>query len=139
MSFEELPHTADVRIRARAFTLDAIFTDLTKALMQVMYGKREMIIPATPLTREIEVSGEDTESLLRNYLSEVLFLTEVDGIVFTDAAVQVKKNSLHAILSGEPFDPKQHSGGTEVKGISYSDLKVVQEANGYMAEIVFDV
>ncbi len=38
MSFEEIAHTADVKIRARAPTLEALFSETFKALMQVMYG-----------------------------------------------------------------------------------------------------
>jgi len=142
MSFEELPHTADVRIRARAATLDGIFADLTNALMQVMYGKEPVSSGLKgQLTREIDVSGDDTCSLLRNFLSDVLFVSEVDGFVFAGATVQVleKEHTLHAVLSGEPFDPARHAGGTEVKGISFSGLRIEQDANGCIAEIVFDV
>ena len=39
MSFEEISHTADVKIRARANTLEALFSETFKALMQVMYGE----------------------------------------------------------------------------------------------------
>ena len=42
-------------------------------------------------------------------------------------------------LTGEPFDPVRHSGGSEVKGISYSGLAITHDANGYMLDIIFDV
>ena len=135
MSYEELPHTADVRIRARAATLGDLFSDMTDALMQVMYGDDR----TGSLKQEIRVRGGNPESLLRDYLSEVLYVSEVTGTVFSHAAVTMQDNALHAVLSGEPFDPARHSGGTEVKGISYSGLLVRKEGNGYMAEIVFDV
>ncbi len=38
MSFEEISHTADVKIRVHAPTLEALFSETFKALMQVMYG-----------------------------------------------------------------------------------------------------
>lgn len=139
MSFSELPHTADVRIRAQSGTLEGIFSDLTDALMQVMYGKFAPGAPEEHVRKELSVTGDDTGSLLFNYLSEVLFVTDVDRIVFTRAEICITGNVLQAILLGEPFDPSRHSGGTEVKGISYSGLTVRNDANGYMAEIVFDV
>lgn len=140
MSYEELPHTADIRIRAEAATLSALFADLTAALMEALYGKA----PANAavinrVTKEISTDGDDLASLLLNYLSEVLYVSEVDSTVFFHAEVMIRNHSLHAILTGEPFDPARHAGGTEVKGISYSGLVVRKEANGYMAEIVFDV
>jgi SHS2 domain-containing protein len=39
MSIEEIPHTADIKIRVRAPTLESLFSETFKALMQVLYGK----------------------------------------------------------------------------------------------------
>jgi SHS2 domain-containing protein len=135
MSFEEVPHTADIKIRAHAPTLESLFSEACAALMQIMYGE----------DRRAEVSGEitadagDTQSLLADFLSEVLFRSEVDGIVFSEAVVRITGTHLHATMKGEPFDPRRHAGGTEVKGISYSGMSVTQDTNGYMLEILFDV
>jgi SHS2 domain-containing protein len=38
MSFEELEHTADVRIRVMSATLEDLFSEAARALMVVMYG-----------------------------------------------------------------------------------------------------
>lgn len=135
MSFEELPHTADIKIRARARTLDALFSEVLNSLMQIMYGK----IRSDGVTREIQLESPSRESLLTDFLSEVLFISEVDGLVFSHAEVTIKKLKLSAVLHGELFDRERHSGGTEVKGISYTGLRIRKEANGYMVDIVFDV
>lgn len=135
MSYEEVPHTADVRIRATAPTLEELFSDLAGALMGVMYGATK----GSSVTREISVESADVESLLLDFLSEVLYVSEVDGLVFSRADVTIRGLSLRAVLHGEPFDPAKHSGGTEVKGISYTGLSIRSDANGYKAEIVFDV
>jgi SHS2 domain-containing protein len=135
MSFEELPHTADIKIRARARTLDALFSEVLNSLMQIMYGK----IRSEGVTREIQLESPNRESLLTDFLSEVLFISEVDGLVFSHAEVTIKKLKLSAVLHGELFDRERHSGGTEVKGISYTGLRIRKEANGYMVDIVFDV
>ena len=135
MSFEELPHTADIKIRARAGTPGELFSEVFTALMQVMYGTDR----SGGTSREIHIEAPDSESLLTDFLSEVLFVSEVDGIVFSKADVQISGLRLSARLDGEPFDPARHSGGTEVKGISYSGMSVQKDANGYMVDIVFDV
>ena len=133
MSFEELPHTADIKIRARARTLDELFSEVLSALMEVMYGTTR----TDGITREICL--ESPESLLADFLSEVLFLSEVDGLVFSRANVALDGLRLSAVLYGEPFVRERHSGGTEVKGISYTGLKIENYANGYIVDIVFDV
>ncbi len=135
MSFEELPHTADVKIRVRAPALEGLFSEACDALMQVMYGKDRK----RGISKEIGIENPDTEALLADFLSEVLFLSEVNALVFSRADVTIRDGTLHAILYGEPFDKTRHSGGSEVKGISYSGLSITHGANGYMLDIIFDV
>jgi SHS2 domain-containing protein len=135
MTFFEVPHTADVRIHATAPTPGALFREAAAALMQVMYGPDRK----GGTQRKIALDAEDRESLLRDFLSEVLFVSEVDGLVFADAEVRISDNHLEATLDGEPFNRDRHALGTEVKGISFSGLAIVHDANGYMLDIVFDV
>jgi SHS2 domain-containing protein len=135
MSFEEIPHTADVKIRARARTLGALFSDAFLALMQVVYGDDR----SGKQSRQIQIESADTESLLLDFLSEVLFVSEVEDLVFSHADISLKGLQLTAVLYGEPFDRARHAGGTEVKGISYSGLSISRDANGYMLDILFDV
>jgi SHS2 domain-containing protein len=135
MSFEEISHTADVKIQARAPTLDALFTDAFLALMQVVYGTDRK----GGIIKEIRIESDDIESLLCDFLSEVLFIAEVEGLVFSRADITINGLHLTAALSGESFDPLRHSSGTEVKGISYSGLVIQKDANGYMLDILFDV
>ena len=135
MSFEEISHTADVKIHASAPTLEALFSEIFRALMQVMYGARQ----GGSVIRNIRIESTDAESLLADFLSEVLFVSEVDSLVFSDARIRIDGLYLNAELIGESFDPVRHSGGTEVKGISYSGLEILHDANGYKVDIIFDV
>jgi SHS2 domain-containing protein len=135
MSFVEVSHTADVKIRATAPTLETLFSEACAALMQVLYGPDRK----GGEKRRITMDAEDHESLLRDFLSEVLFIAEVDGLVFSGAEIHIEGFHLTALMDGEPFDRRRHALGTEVKGISYSGLAITRDANGYMLDIVFDV
>jgi SHS2 domain-containing protein len=135
MSFEEISHTADIKIRVRALTLEDLFSETFNALMQVMYGTSRK----GGIVKEITVESPDNESLLLDFLSEVLFVSEVESLVFFNASISIHGSRLTAELSGEPFDPIRHAGGSEVKGISYSGLSIIHDANGYMLDIIFDV
>ena len=103
--------------------------------MQVMFGEDRN----GGTSREIDISAPDRESLLCDFLSEVLYVSEVEGLVFRDADVHLDGMHLHAILDGEPFDPARHAQGTEVKGIWYSGMSIQKDAKGYMVDILFDV
>ncbi|MCK9579538.1 MAG: archease [Methanoregula sp.] len=135
MSFVELSHTADVRIHVRAPTLDLLFSESFEALMQTIFGKDRR----GGHSKEIRIAAADTETLLMDFLSESLFICEVEGLVFTGASVVTDGKSLTAVLDGEPFDRSRHAGGTEVKGISYSGLAITRDENDYMLDILFDV
>jgi SHS2 domain-containing protein len=135
MSFEEISHTADVKIRVHAASLDSLFSDAFDALMHVLYGTDR----CGGHTKEVRIDSADIESLVADFLSEVLFIAEVEGLVFSHADIRIEGTNLTAILDGEPFDQKRHAGGTEVKGISYSGLSITRDTNGYMLDILFDV
>ena len=139
MSIEELEHTADIRFRIRAPTLEGLFVEAARALMETLYGDTDG--PVTEV-RAVEVGAADREVLLHDFLSEVLFLAESENLVFSSADLAIKDGpplSVGGTLRGTPFDPARHAGGTEVKGIAYFDLSIVEAEGGYRLEIVFDV
>jgi SHS2 domain-containing protein len=135
MSYEELDHTADIRLRVKSPSADTLFAETALAMMKIVYGESR---PGT-IERTIELRAETIENLLLDFLSEVLFISEVDYLVFSAASVHINGDSLKAQMTGEPFDPERHRGGTEIKGISYSGLRIVKEDEGYVLDILFDV
>lgn len=135
MSFTELPHTADVRIRVTSKSLEGLFSEAAAAMMTIMYGRTD---PGT-VQRTISVDSESAEDLMMDFLSDVLYVSEVDGLVFSSVAVSISGTRLTSTLLGEPFDPSKHRGGTEIKGVSYSGLSILKEDDGYVLDILFDV
>jgi SHS2 domain-containing protein len=135
MSYEELDHTADIRLRVRSPSPDTLFAETALAMMKIVYGESR---PGT-IERTIELRAGTIENLLLDFLSEVLFISEVDYLVFSAASVHINGDTLKAQMTGEPFDPERHRGGTEIKGISYSGLRIVKEDEGYVLDILFDV
>lgn len=135
MSYEELDHTADIRLRVKSPSPDSLFAETALAMMKIVYGE----LRRGEIERTIELESGNLENLLLDFLSEVLFISEVENLVFSSATVHIFGNSLKAQLAGEPFDPERHRGGTEIKGISYSGLSIVKEDEGYVLDILFDV
>ena len=135
MSFEELEHTADVLMRVRGADLAEIFADAGRAMFHVMYGPCE----DRGVERQVSLEAENLESLLIDYLSELLFITDVENAVFCTFDVDIRGTSLVVALRGEPFDPERHSGGTIIKGVSYFGLEIVKEEDGYVVDIIFDI
>ena len=88
---------------------------------------------------EIELSSDSSENLLLDFLSELLFISETENLVFSEAKVKINNNSLYAQILGDRFNIKQHSGGTEIKGISRSGVEIINNGGIYEVCVIFDV
>jgi SHS2 domain-containing protein len=135
MTFEELEHTADVLVRVRGATIDEVFSDAARAMFHVIYGSCD----GDGIVEHISLESDNLISLLHDFLSELLFITDAENIVFCSFDVDVTQNRLSAVMKGVAFDPSLHSGGTIIKGISLSGLRIVKEEDAYVVEILFDV
>jgi SHS2 domain-containing protein len=135
MTYEELEHTADVLMRVRGATINEVFSDAARAMFHVMYGTCE----DGGIVEHLSLEADDVDTLLYDFLSELLYITDAENIVFCSFDVDVSNTHLSAVLQGEIFDPAKHSGGTIIKGISYSGLQIVKEEETYVVEILFDV
>jgi SHS2 domain-containing protein len=138
--YEYLPHPADVRFRAYGSTLEETFE-------QAAYAMFHVIINTAALNPErsvdIELKSEGLENLLYDYLSELLYLFEVEEIVFGQFRVDsIKKTDgsyiLHGKASGENIDLKRHFFETEVKAITYHQLEITEEKGGYSTHVIVD-
>ncbi len=136
MVFEELEHTADIRMRISASDLSSLFSESGFALAKILYGEYPLEKPTHSFS--IQAEGKDREELIVNFLSELLFLTETDYLVPQKFTLSVG-NSVSGTVEGVLFDRKKHSGGTGVKGISYSSLSLTRTKIGYELIIIFDI
>jgi SHS2 domain-containing protein len=139
MPYEELPHTADIRVRVTGATHREIFREAAQALMAVMYGLQSSQQTISPVRHEVHLTEEDTGLLLHSFLSEVIFLSETSGTVFTAFEVNVLEDQLDAVLLGVPFDPDVHGMGHEVKGVSLSGMRILNKEGQNVLEILFDI
>jgi SHS2 domain-containing protein len=135
--FETFDHTADLGIRIRAPTLDALFAEAGSALFSTVV---EDLATVRPLDRvEISIAGEDREYLLFDWLKELLYLFDADHMLFCRFDVQVSETGITAAAWGEPLDWDRHVPNHEVKAITYHGLKVEQTADGWLAEVIVDI
>ncbi len=135
--FTLLDHTADMGIKVTAPTLGALFENAGRALMEVMIRKR----PAgkTSLCR-VTVSGDDLPDLMVRWLGEILYLFEGEGRVVMDIDVDaVIETGLDATLHTVPFNPKRHEVATEIKGVTYHQIEVARNRDGWQATVIFDL
>lgn len=132
MSFEEIEHTADRAFRVQGRN----FAELLENAARAMSSLDRLGPGATPsVIRAIEAEGIDRETLLVNWLNEILYLEQTLGEVYDRFQILESSNRhLHARLDG-----RQSGGGTHIKAATFQDLAIKQTPQGLEATIVFDV
>ncbi|TXT66151.1 MAG: Protein archease [Promethearchaeota archaeon] len=140
--FEFLEHTADIKIRCWGTRLEQAFTQAAYALMTVITPQLDKVSQNT--TKHITLEAEDKEALLFDFLSEFLFIFDVEKLVFSFIEVEsIKKTResfiIDAQLRGEEFNKEVHEVGTEVKAITYSYMKIEEKDDEVIIELVLDI
>ncbi len=131
--FEEIDHTADWAFRAYGRDLKELFENAAYALF-ALEGALDTVTPT--VTRRVEVSGIDYESVLVNWLSELLYLQETRGEVYQRFAIDhLTETALGATIEGVPSGPLNKF----VKAITYYGLKIEQTPEGWQATVTVDV
>ncbi|MFH1508346.1 MAG: archease [Candidatus Omnitrophota bacterium] len=138
-NYELLEHTADIKILVKARDLQGLFENSALAMFDIMGQLIE------DLKQELEGAGltitqnaTDIEELLINWLNELLSLSAVNELFFTDFKIyRLDRTSCHADIYGE--DIKNYKINTEIKAATYHELKIKENKDGWTAEIVFDV
>ena len=135
--YEFFEHTADTGLRIYGRTLEELFTNAAKGLVELLV--EDSPVAATE-TRMMALSAASLETLLQRWLKELLFWFATDRFLPGHYQLdEMTRTALRARVTGERFDPMRHAQGTEVKGVTYHQFRVEQTANGWEAEIIFDV
>lgn len=135
--YELFEHTADLGLRARAADLNTLFAEAATCLFSAVVDDLSTVRPDAAVS--IEVTGNDREYLLFDWLKELLYRFDAGHMVFRRFEVRVRDDGLSATAWGEPFDPDRHELGHEVKAITYHELKVEPTDDGWLAEVIVDI
>jgi len=135
--YEIIEHTADVGIRVRAASVNELFTEAARALFSLLIGEPETVRQTQ--TMSFHLVADDLESLLHDWLAELLYIFHVRRLVLHRFDVQVDDNRLAATVSGEPLAMDRHHVEVEVKAVTWHGLKVLHEGKQWVAEVVLDI
>jgi SHS2 domain-containing protein len=132
--FEEIEHTADVALRVQG-------KDLKELLKNAALGMAHLICEEDFLSddcgeQHVEISDEDAEGLLVEWLSELVFLVETKSFIFQRAEIQdLSETYFKAKVYGKiARELKVH-----IKAVTYHNLKIVETEYGLEATVVFDI
>ena len=146
IKYEIIDHLSDAMIKVYAKTMTELFENSAEGMFSIITNldnvkkaiKREVIIN---IKKRVE-----PEDFLVTWLEKLLYLCEVDGLVFsyfkiTDFKNNGKENSISALIKGEKINLKEHEILLQIKAPTYHGLHIRQDKKTgiYNVEIIFDV
>jgi len=135
--FETFDHTADVGIIARGSNLAEAFANAAKAMFSLMVDLDRV---ETREERRVEVDAEDREGLLVAWLAELLYMSEVDSVVFNRFDVdEISDTRIAARAFGEPLDLDRHNPKLMIKAVTRHMLQVEPANGGVQVRVVLDI
>jgi len=131
--WQELDHTADLALHIWGCDIEDLFATAATGMFSLLAGTA----PAGALVRfELHLTALDVESLMVEWLNELLYLCETQEFVATEFAfATLTPTELHAEVVGLPIGERWAG----IKAATYHMLVVVATEAGYETEVVFDV
>ena len=131
--FQEIEHTADWAFRVRGRDLAQLFANAARGVFELQEGTGK---DETGTAREVAVSGKDRETLLVNWLNELLYLQETQQEIYGQFEIlEISDTHLRARVHGRPHRPE----GKVIKAVTFHGLEIKQNEEGLEATIVADV
>lgn len=130
--YEFLDHTADIKFRAYGKTMEQVFENSAEALFNVI--SEEKVNEERKI--KFKIKGKDLESLMYNFLEELLFYFETKG--FYLSKIKVKINGFNLIAEAF-FGKLKNPIDRHVKAVTYHDMSIKRLKNKCVAQIVLDV
>ncbi len=135
--FEVLEHTADIGLRASAKSKAGMFEEAALAVVSIAM-EIEDIDPRHVYA--IAATGDDLESLLVNWLSEILYYIDGERVGLRHFhGNTLDDHSVTAQAWGEPLDPARHRPRLVVKGVTWHQLSIRHENSLWTCEVFLDI
>jgi len=134
--WEHFPHEADIGIRGFGATPAEAFEQAAIAMSAAVC---ELGAIKTPEGIAIECQAPDRELLFVEWLNALIYEMSTRRMIFGCFSVQIEGGHLHGRAWGEPLDRMRHEPAVEIKGATYTELRVAQQGGEWVAQTVVDV
>ncbi|MGQ9509743.1 MAG: archease [Thermodesulfobacteriota bacterium] len=135
--FEFLDHTADIGLVIYGEDLKNLFENAGEAFFDLITDIRKV---RKRIERKIEIGSETLERLMVDWLSELLYLHDVESLLFSQFQVEsVGESGLKAKAWGEPYEEGRHLIKTEVKAVTYHQIQVKEKNGFWKAQVILDL
>jgi len=135
--WEHFHHDADIGVRGLGATPAEAFEQAALALTAVITDPAA-VSPKNMI--ELSCAAPDAELLLVDWLNVLIYEMVTRNMLFSRFEVHLEGNRLTAQGWGEALEVTRHHPAVEIKGATYTELKVAQQPDGgWLAQCVVDV
>lgn len=137
MSYTYLEHTADLKIQGLGFSLENALESIAEGMLDFLVARNRI---KDNRQCSIILKENTLDNLVIAFFEELLFLHEVENIIFSHVVIEfldTDEMTLKATAFGD--DVSKHIIQTEIKAVTYAQLKIVHIDNKWQVEIVFDI
>ena len=134
--WEHFEHQADIGVRGIGNTLAEAFEQAALAMSAIVTNLSH-IEPKQAI--DVACEDPDQELLLVDWLNALIFETATRKILFSRFEVTIEDGQLTARAWGELINIARHQPAVEIKGATYTELKVYQEQDKWVAQCIVDV
>jgi SHS2 domain-containing protein len=134
--WEHFPHEADMGVRGFGATKAEAFEQAALAMTAIVTDPGG-VRPRQGVT--VDCEAPDDELLLADWLNSLIYEMATRKMLFSRFAVQIDGTRLSAQAWGEGADVERHQPAVEIKGATYTALRVAHDDGGWVAQTVVDV
>jgi SHS2 domain-containing protein len=137
-SYREIEHTADVGLEVEAPDLKSAF-ELAAAAMFDMIVDLDGVRRTWRKRVDVPGSKDDLENLIVRWLSELLYVSEAEGVVMCGFEIdRMDDDGISAVVEGEALDRSRHAVKLEIKAPTYHGLAIEETERGVAVRVIFD-
>ena len=133
---ELFPHGADIGVRGIAETKSAAFEQAALAMTSAVTDPG-LVRPLTSVP--IACDGADDELLLMGWLNALVYEMAMRRMLFSRFSVRIDGDTLTGEAWGEPIEMARHHPATEIKGATFTEIRIAKEDGRWVAQCVVDV
>jgi len=136
--YSVIDHTADIGLEASGESIEEAFENTAFGMFDILSDGSGIDLARS---LDVMVEADDIEELLVNFLTELLYLYDVEGLLFCDFSVRIMESSgtweLKGVAGGETFDREKHNYPLEIKAVTYHMLEVKRDPP--FIRVIFDL
>lgn len=140
--YKLLDHTADAGVLAWGPSPEAAFGEAARGMFAIVLGAEAPTFAQghTLDTLNVCVEGATWDTLLVNWLAELVFHFDVDGFVPTEITFdECAPPRCTATLTGIYMNDPKEAGGVGIKAVTYHQLSVEVTPARTEAHVIFDI